>query len=136
MPNANQRKKGRVRMWGVGELKDLWERETRTELEHVDSAMEFPFSIFIYEAPLRLGGKARWNEVLRAYSQQWAIYAAGLLHNAGVPHQDAVRERPVIKAVRYGITFLALPSEEAVELVERVIAKQRDHPDEPKRPFW
>jgi hypothetical protein len=42
----------------------------------------------------------------------------------------------VIKAVRYGITFLALPSEEAVELVERVIAKQRDHPDEPKPPFW
>ena len=98
--------------------------------------MEFPFSIFVYEAPLRPGGKARWNEVLRVNTQQWAIYTAGLLHNAGVPFQDRVRERPVIKAVRYGITFLALPSEEAVELVERVIAKQREHSDEPKRPFW
>lgn len=76
------------------------ERETRTELENVDSAMEFPLSIFIYDAPLRSGGKARWNEVLRADTQQWAIYAAGLLRNAGVPFQDTVRERPVIKAVR------------------------------------
>ena len=122
-------------MGRTGEQEDLWECETRTALEHVDSAMEFPFSIFIYEAPLRPGGKARWNEVLRADSQQWAIYAAGLLHNAGVPHQDTIRERPVIKAVRYGLTFLALPDEHTVELCERVIAKQRDHPDEPRPPF-
>jgi hypothetical protein len=87
--------------------------------------MEFPFSIFVYEAPLRPGDKAHWNEVLRANTQQWAIYAAGLLHNADVPSQDTVPERPVVKAVRYGITFLALPSEEAVERVERVIAKQQ-----------
>jgi hypothetical protein len=105
-------------------------------MEDVDSAMEFPFSIFIYEAPLRPGGKARWNEVLRADTQQWAIYAAGLLHNAGIPFQDTIRERPVIKAVRYGITFLVLPSEAAVELVERVSAKQRDHPYGPEPPIW
>lgn len=74
--------------------------------------------------------------VLRADSQQWAICAAGLLHNAGVPHQDMIHERPVIKAVRYGITFLALPNAEAVDLVERVIAKQHDHPYEPKPLFW
>jgi hypothetical protein len=92
--------------------------------KHVLSGMEFPFSIYVYQAPLRPGGKAHWDEVLRANNQQWAIYAAGLLHNAGVPHQDTVRERPVIKAVRYGLTFLALPDEKTVELCERVIAKQ------------
>jgi hypothetical protein len=63
-------------------------------------SFEFPFSIFVFEAPLRPGGKAHWNEVLRANNQQWAIYAAGLLHNAGMPHQDTIRERPVVKAVR------------------------------------
>jgi hypothetical protein len=98
--------------------------------------MEFPFSIFIYEAPLRPGGKVRWNEVARVNTQQWAIYAAGLLHNAGVPHADTIQARPVVKAVRYGITFLALPDEHTVELCERVIAKQQEHPYEPKPPFW
>ena len=71
--------------------------------------------------------------VLRADSQQWTIYAAGLLHNAGVPYRDTVRERPVIKAVRYGLTFLALPDEHTVELCERVIAKQKEQPEQP---FW
>jgi len=53
-----------------------------------------------------------------------------LLHNAGTP------SKPVIKAVRYGITLLALPSEEPVKLVGRVIAKQCEHPYEPQWPFW
>lgn len=34
-------------MGGGGEQKDWWERETRTVLENVASALEFPFSIFI-----------------------------------------------------------------------------------------
>lgn len=72
--------------------------------------------------------------MLRTNTQQWAIYAAGLLHNAGVPHVDTIRERPVVKAVRYGNTFLALPNNEAVELVERVIAKYQ--PTEPRPPSW
>jgi hypothetical protein len=88
--------------------------------------MEFPFSVFVYEASLRPGGKARWNEVLRTNTQQWAIYLAGLLHNAGVPHADTTRERPVIKAIRYGIPFLCLPDEHTVELCEKVIAKQQE----------
>lgn len=87
-------------------------------------SFRFPYSIFIYEAPLRPGGQPRWYEVLQADDRNWAVYVAGLLHNAGVPHQDTIRERPVVKAVRYGITFLCLPDEKTVALCEKVIAKQ------------
>ena len=86
--------------------------------------MDFPFSVYVYEAPLRPGGKAYWNEVLRTNTEQWAIYIAGLLHNAGVPYADTIQARPVVKAVRYGIAFLCLPDEHTVELCEKVIAKQ------------
>jgi hypothetical protein len=34
----------------------------------------------------------------------------------------------VVKAVRYGLTFLALPDEHTVDLCERVIAKQAPEP--------
>jgi hypothetical protein len=70
--------------------------------------MDFPYSVYVYDAPLRPGGDASWNEVLRTSTEQWAIYLAGLLHNAGVPHADTTRARPVVKAVRYGIAFLCL----------------------------
>jgi hypothetical protein len=88
--------------------------------------VEFPFSIFLYHAPLQPGDKAYWNEVLRANTQEWAIYAAGLLHNAGTPARPETK--PVIKAVRYSIPFLCLPDEHAVELCERVIEKQPPEP--------
>lgn len=107
------------------------ERETRTAMEDVDSAMEFPFSIFVYQAPLRSGDKAYWIEALRVNTQEWAIYAAGLLHNAGAPPKPETK--PVVKAVRSGLTFLALPDEHAVELCERMVARQ---PPEPPLPFW
>jgi hypothetical protein len=100
-------------------------------VERVYLDMEFPFSIFVYQAPLRPGGKAYWIEALRASTQEWAIYAAGLLHNAGAPPKPETK--PVVKAVRYGLTFLALPDEHAVELCERMVAKQ---PPEPPLPFW
>ena len=86
--------------------------------------MDFPYSVYVYEAPLSPGGKAYWNEALRTSTEQWAIYLAGLLHNAGVPHADRIRDRPVVKVVRYGIAFLCLPDEHTVELCEKVIAKQ------------
>ena len=52
--------------------------------------MDFPYSIFVWHPPRRLTDKPFWEEELRANTQQMAIYAAGLLYNAGVPHQDMV----------------------------------------------
>jgi hypothetical protein len=46
--------------------------------------MDFPFSIYVWHAPRRLTDKPFWQEELRANTQQMAIYAAGLLYNAGV----------------------------------------------------
>jgi len=80
--------------------------------------------IFIYHAPLRSGGRVYWNEALRANTQEWAIYAAGLLYNAGTPSKPD--SKPVVKVVRYGLTFLALLDEHAVDLCEQVIAKQQE----------
>jgi len=53
--------------------------------------MEFPFSIYVYHVLRKLTDKPFWQEELRANNQQMAIYAAGLLYQAGVPHQDTVR---------------------------------------------
>lgn len=99
------------------------------------SIMEFPLSIFVWHASRKLTDKSFWQEELRANTQQMAIYAAGLLYNAGAPHQDTVRERPVIKVVRQGKILLALPDEHTVELCEKQIARQREHPYEPRPPF-
>jgi hypothetical protein len=98
--------------------------------------MEFPFSMYVWHAPRRLTDKPFWEEELRADSQQMAIYAAGLLYNAGVPHQDTIRERPVVKVVRQGKVLLALPDEHTVELCDKQIARYNEHPPEPRRPFW
>jgi hypothetical protein len=86
--------------------------------------MDFPYSVYVYQAPFAPGGKAHWIEVLRTSNEQWAVYLAGLLHNAGVPHADTIQARPVVKAVRYGLPFLCLPDEHTVALCEKVIAKQ------------
>ncbi|SRR6266487_3917952 len=102
--------------------------------------MDFPFSIYVWHAPHKLTDRPFWQEELRANTQQWAIYAAGLLYNAGVynagvPHQDTVRERPVIKVVRQGKILLALPDEHTVELCEKQIARYKEHSPEPRRPI-
>jgi hypothetical protein len=96
--------------------------------------MDFPFSVYVWHAPQKPTDEPRWEEALRANYQQMAIYAAGLLYQAGVPHQDAVRARPVVKAVRYGITFHCFPDEHTVELCEKQIARwHEEHPPEPRR---
>jgi len=53
--------------------------------------------MYVWHAPHKLTDKPFWQEELRANTQQWTVYAAGLLYNAGVPHQDTVRERPVTR---------------------------------------
>lgn len=97
--------------------------------------MEFPSSIFVWHPPRKLTDKPFWKEELRADYQQMAIYTAGLLYNAGVPHQDTVRERPVIKVVRQGKILLALPDAHTVELCEKQITRWEEHPRAPKPPF-
>ena len=98
------------------------------------TTMDFPFSIYVWQAPRKPTDKPRWVEELRADYQHMAIYAAGLLYNAGVPYQDTVRERPVIKVVRQGKVLLALPDEHTVELCDKQIARYNEHP--PERPSW
>lgn len=88
--------------------------------------MSHPYSIYVWQPPLTPYGEGHWIEAVQCLNEQWAIYAAGLIHNAGVPHADMIQKRPVVKAVRYGgIPFLCLPDEHTVELIERQIAKQR-----------
>ena len=54
---------------------------------------------------------------LQAYTQEYALYVAGLIH------QDS---RSVIKVVRYGLNIACFPDEHTAELVERQIARQRE----------
>jgi hypothetical protein len=98
--------------------------------------MEFPFSIYVWHAPRKPTDRPFWQEELRADYQQMAVYAAGLLYNAGVPFQDTVRERPVIKVVRQGKVLLALPDEHTVALCDKQIVRYNEHPPEPKRLSW
>jgi hypothetical protein len=77
--------------------------------------MTHPYSIYIWQPPLSAHSEGLWNEPLQAYTEQWAIYVAGLMH------QDS---HAVIKVVRYGLNILCLPDAHAVELVERQIAGQ------------
>ncbi len=63
---------------------------------------------------------------MQAYTQEYALYVARLIH------QDT---RSVIKVVWYGLNNQCYPNAHVVELVEMQIARQKEHPREPKRPF-
>ena len=75
--------------------------------------MTHPFSIYIWQ-PERIGG--RWIEPLQAYTQEYALYAANLIHTSS---------HAVIKVVRYGINIACFPDERTVERVEKYMAQQR-----------
>src|SRR5437660_3837652 len=47
-------------------------------------SFRFPFSIFMYQAPLKPSGQPRWYEVLRADDRNWAEYVAGLCWLLGI----------------------------------------------------
>ena len=78
--------------------------------------MTHPYSIYIWQPPLSSTGEGRWIEPLQAYTQEYALYAANLIH------QDT---RAVIKVVRYGLNIQCFPDAHTVELVERQIAQQK-----------
>jgi hypothetical protein len=75
-----------------------------------------PYSIYIWKPPLSPTGKGAWIEAFQAYTEDYALYAANLLH---------IDSRAVIKVVRYGLNLACFPDEHAVELVERQIARQQ-----------
>ncbi len=83
--------------------------------------MTHPYSISIWQPRLSLTGEGRWIEPLQAYTQEYALYAANLIH------QDT---RAVIKVVRYGLNIQCFPDAHAVELVERQIAQQKRRREE------
>jgi len=73
-----------------------------------------PFSIYIWQ-PERIGG--RWIEPLQAYTREYALYTANLIHTSS---------HAVIKVVRCGINIACFPNEWAVERVEKYITQQRE----------
>ncbi len=89
--------------------------------------MTHPYSIYVWQPSLSPTGEGRWIEPVQAYTQEYALYVAGLIHND---------TRSVIKVVRYGLTIQWYPDAHAVELVEKQIARQREHPREPRTPVW
>jgi hypothetical protein len=76
-----------------------------------------PYSIYIWKPPLRPTGQGAWIEPIQAYTQEYALYVANLIH------QDS---HSVIKIVRYGLTFACFPDEKTVQLVEKQIARQQE----------
>ncbi len=62
--------------------------------------MTHPYSIYIWQPPLSPRGEGHWTEALQAYTQEWALYVVGLIH------QD---RRSVIKVVRYGLNIQCYP---------------------------
>ena len=77
--------------------------------------MTYPYSLYIWQPPLSPTGVGSWDEPVRCFIQQDALYAANLIH------RDS---RAAIKVVRFGLNLACFPDEHAVELVERQIAQQ------------
>ena len=77
--------------------------------------MTHPYSIYVWQPGKHPAIPGTWIEPLQAYTQEYALYAANLIHND---------TRAVIKVVRYGLTIACFPDARTVELVERQIARQ------------
>ena len=59
------------------------------------------------------------NEALHGSIHTYAVYIAGLIH------KDT---QAVIKVVRYGLNIACFPGAQAVELVERQLAREKQDP--------
>lgn len=79
--------------------------------------MTHPYSVYIWQPPLTRSGKGSWIEPIQAYTQEYALYVANLIHNDS---------RAVIKVVRYGIPLACFPDEITVQRVEQQIARQQE----------
>ncbi len=79
--------------------------------------MTHPYSVYVWKPPYSSTDQGIWVEPIQAYTQEYALYVANLIH------QDS---RSVIKVVRYGITLACFPDEKTVQLVEKQIARQRE----------
>jgi hypothetical protein len=88
-----------------------------TDIHLVDSGMvSHPYSMYIWQPPHSSHDIGHWNEPVQCFTEQWAVYIAGLMH------KDS---HSAIKVVRYGLNIACFPNEHAVELVERQIARQQ-----------
>jgi hypothetical protein len=88
-----------------------------TDIHLVDSGMvTHPYSMYIWQPPRSTQYVRHWNEPVQYYTEQWAVYVAGIMH------KDS---HSVIKVLRYGLNIAYFPNEHAVELEERQIARQR-----------
>ena len=76
-----------------------------------------PFGIFIWRPPFTQFNTGSWLETLQAYSEEFALYVANLIH------KDS---QAVVKVVREGITLASFPDEKTVEFFEQQIAKQQE----------
>jgi hypothetical protein len=83
--------------------------------------MTHPYSIYIWQPPLSPTGLGNWFEPVQCYTQEYALYAASLIHHDSYS---------VIKVVRYGLNIACFPDEHAVELVEQQIARQKKQREE------
>jgi hypothetical protein len=76
-----------------------------------------PYLIYIWQPSLSQPSTGSWIEPLQAYTQEYALYVANLIH------KDS---RAVIKVVHNDINLACFPDEKTVERVERQIAKQQE----------
>ena len=79
--------------------------------------MTHPYSIFVWQPPHKPTGRGLWIEPIQAYTQEYALYVANLIHDDS---------RAVIKVVHNGISLAYFPDEKTVQLVERQITKQQE----------
>jgi hypothetical protein len=102
-----------VSFWEVSEQKAMLYTQ-ETDIHLVDSGMvTHPYSLYVWQPSRDVG---HWNEPVPCYTEQWAMYVAGLMH------KDS---HSVIKVVRFSLNIACFPNEHAVELVEMQIARQQ-----------
>ncbi len=76
--------------------------------------MTYPYGIYVWQPPLSQPSIGSWIEPLQAYTEEYALYVANLIH------KDS---QAMIKVVRNGINLACFPDEKTVQLVERQIAR-------------